>query len=503
MNVLIYITPSPPEVMRFEYRGLPLGPLTIGTYVKHAGHSVKIIDGNIYKSPSDFEGFVPDVLGISMLTMYGILDAEGIRGFIADVRTVAAPVVVFGGPGSSVLSEVLLSEKLADYIVLGPGEEVFVDLLAALENASAIHEIPGIAYLDDGVYRRTAHVVSGGFGMPLSLDYSLMDMPRYIAYSHEGTRSMDMCTSRGCKYRCAFCFNEFFYACSYQPRPVSTIIAEMKFLIETYGVTYFRIMDECFGSDKAWLHELCNAMIAELPPIIWWCQLRGGMNNREDYELMFRAGCRTVFIGVESADPEMSRKIRKSLNLKRLPAEIDMLHELGFMVTGSFIVGFPGETREQLRHTCEFMLASKINSFYMSKFYLIPNTGAFEELLQSGRVTMPETLAEFQAFLSPKRYRNYANVPERELDAVIAFFSLAYRLELLAGKGAVVRVRSFIKSLSQGGGGDKRYLFYIIALFMKTLWRVFAHPFIRKKYGLTFRNFQRYNPTRTQAKNNP
>jgi len=493
MNVLIYVTPSPPGVMRFEPRGIPVGGLTIGTYAKHAGHNVKIVDGNIYKSIADVvrDGFVPDVLGISMLTMYGILVIDAIRDFIADVRTAADPVVVFGGPGSSVLSEVLLSEKFADYVVLGPGEEIFVDLLAALEHNGAVSEIPGLAYLDNGSYVRTARAAHGGFGASLQLDYSLMEVPRYICYTPEDTKGMDICTSRGCKYRCTFCYNEFFYACAYQVRPVPVIIAEMKFLNETYGIEDFRILDECFGSDNAWLHELCNAIIAELPPVTWWCQMRGGQNTREDYELMYKAGCRIVFLGVESGDPQMSRKIRKSLDLAKLPAEIDMLHELGFNVTGSFIVGLPGETREQLLNTCKLMLTSRLNSFYMSKFYLIPNTRMFEELERGGRVTMPETLADFQAFLSPKRYINYSNVPEREFDVVLAFFNLMFRFELLVKKGALGHIRSFIKSRGKGGGRDRHYLIYLFRLFLHLMWNFLAHPLIRRKYGLSYRNFKR------------
>jgi len=93
MNVLIYVTPSPPDVMRIEPRGIPVGALTIGTYAKHAGHHVKIVDGNFYKSISEVtgDGFVPDVLGVSMLTMYGVLVMDSVRDFIADVRKFQTP----------------------------------------------------------------------------------------------------------------------------------------------------------------------------------------------------------------------------------------------------------------------------------------------------------------------------------------------------------------------------------------------------------------------------
>jgi len=494
MNVLLYITPSPPDAMRIEPRGLPLGPLAIGTYAKHAGHHVKIIDGNVYKSISEVtgDGFAPDVLGVSMLTMYGVLVMDQIRSFIADIRTVADPKVVFGGPGSSVLSEVLLGEKLADYVVIGPGEEVFVELLSALEGACDTSCIAGVAYLDGGCYVRTPHITrSGGFGMTLPMEYSLMDVSRYIGYSAGGRKTVDISASRGCKYRCTFCFNEYFFGCAYQTRPVPVLISEMKFLNETYGITNFKIMDECFGSDKAWLHEFCNAIIAELPPVTWWCMLHGGVRAREDYELMRTAGCHTIFIGVETGDQEMSRKIRKGIDLARLPAEIGILQEMGFLVVVAFIVGFPGETREQLLHSCEFMLHSRADEFYMSKFYLIPNTKLFEELEERGSVTMPQTLEEFQAFLSLKRYRNYASVPERDLDVVLAFFNLTYRFEVLARKGGLTNLRAFIKTRSRGQAGDKRYLFYIFAVFLSQLWYFFAYPWVRRRYGLTFRNFKR------------
>jgi len=380
-------------------------------------------------------------------------------------------------------------------VVIGPGEEVFLELLSSLEGGRDVSGISGIAYLDGGSYVRTARAAcGGGFGMTLPMDYSLVDVTRYICYSADGRKTVDISASRGCKYRCTFCYNEFFYGCAYQVRPVPVLISEMKFLNRTYGISNFYILDECFGSDKAWLHEFCRAVVAELPPVTFWCQLHGGVKTREDYELMRKAGCHTIFIGVETGDPEMSRKIRKGIDLASLPTEIAMLQDMGFLVTTAFIVGFPGETHEQLLHSCEFMLSSKVNHFYMSKFYLIPNTKLFEELEERGSVTMPQTLEEFQAFLSPKRYRNYSNVPERDLDVVLAFFNLIFRFEFLFRKDAFTRVQSFLKSRGQGNGGDKRYSFYIFALILKMMWNVTVHPMIRKKYGLTLRNFKRPTP---------
>jgi len=494
MNVLIYITPSPPTVTRVEPRGLPLGPLAIGTYAKHAGHNVKIVDGNAYKSLAEVtcDGFAPDVLGVSMLTMYGVLVMDQIRDFISEIRTVADPTVVFGSTGSSVLSEVLLRENVADYVVLGPGENVFLDLLSALEAGSGVSGIPSLAYLDGGSYVETPRAeCGGGHGMSLPMDYSLLDVPRYFYYMLDDRKGIDLSASRGCKYRCTFCFNEYFFGCAYQTRPVPVLISEMKFLNETYGITNFTIMDECFGYDKEWLHAFCNAVIAELPPVTWWCQFHGGVNTKEDYELMLRAGGIFLLLGVETGDPGMSRKIRKGVDLPKLQAEIEMLQDMGFWVYTAYVLGFPDETREQLMNTCKFMLGSKSNAFYISKFYLIPHTKLYEELESRGSVTMPKTIEEFQAFLSPKRYRNYANVPEHDLDVILAFFNIAFRLQFLFEKGASRHLKSFFKTRGKGSGGDKRYLIYILAFMLKMMWFFFAYPWVRRRYGLTFRNFKR------------
>jgi len=433
MNVLIYVPPPPKGMKSGEALELPIGALIIGTYAKHAGHNVKIVDGLTSSSfADDGDGFVPDVLGISMLTMYSVLVEAEMRKFITDVRKVADPIIVCGGPGSSVLSEALLNDKLTDYVVFGPGENVFVELLSAFEAGTAVSEVSDIAYLDEtGSYVKTPRTKCSGSCLELQTDFSLMDISGYLNPWLEGQRSVALYTSRGCKYRCSFCFNEAFYGRSYQTRPVPVIIAEMKDLNENYGVSAFRIFDECFGFDRAWLHELCNAIINELPPVGWVCMHRGGMNAREDYELMKRAGCLIVMMGIETGDPQMSKTIRKAIHLESIPAEIEMLQDMGFWVYGYFILGFPDETREQLKRTCDFMLASKMDFFYLSYFYLIPDTGLYEELVNSGRATAPKTIAEFRAFLSPKRYPNYSQIPKRELDVVFAFMSLAFRFLVL------------------------------------------------------------------------
>jgi len=497
MNVLIYVPPPPPGMKSGEQRELPIGALIIGTYAKHAGHNVKIIDGlGSHSYAQAGGGFVPDVVGISMLTMYSVLVADEMRAFLAEVRQAADPVVVCGGPGSSVMSEAILHDRLTDYVVFGPGEDVFIELLSAIEAGSPVSGISDIAYLDDtGAYVKTPRSKCVGECLSLQTDYTLMDITRYINYSADDQKAISIYTSRGCLYHCTFCFNEAFYGCSYQTRPVPVIIAEMKYLNEHYGITFFRIYDECFGFGKAWLHELCHAMLAELPPVQWWCMYRGGMNAREDYELMYRAGCRIVMLGIETADPDMSKKIRKSLRLESLPAEIHMLQEMGFSVTGYFILGFPDETRAQLKHTCDFMMSSRLDLFYISYFYLIPDTGIFEELARGGRAAMPQTVAEFQAYLSPRRYPNYSSIPKRELDVVYAFVSLAFRFEQLFKGGKILKnVLPYIKSRTRGSGGSVRYLFVSWAHYGKLMWYAFSHPLIRKKYGLLFRNFKRPIP---------
>ncbi|MCL2512640.1 MAG: B12-binding domain-containing radical SAM protein [Oscillospiraceae bacterium] len=499
MKVLIYTPPPPSGMMRGgDTLQLPIGPLIIGTYAKNAGHDVKIIDGIVSDSfTSDVsEGFIPDILGVSLLTMYGILDIDGIRSFISDVKKVADPTVVFGGAGASVLSEILLNEKLADYIVHGPGEEVFVELLSALETGSDVSGIPGVAYLDDsGSYVKTAIKKCGGYGLSLPLDYSLMDITRYFHYTLDNKKGLAICTSHGCKYRCTFCYNESFYACSYQTRPVSVIISEMNFLNKNYNIEHFIILDECFGIDKEWMYELCNEIIKKFPSVTWWCQHHGGMKTREDYELMYKAGCREVCIGVESADPQMSIKIRKAIDLTRIPPEIDMMHDIGFSVLGAFILGFPDETFQQLLRTCEFMLSSKMDGFYISKFYLIPETKIYDELVSEGRFKMPKTLKEFQIFLSSKNYTNYSKIPDRELNVVMAFFNLMIKLKFLfSEKNVLNNLYTVLKKRIIGSGKNKQFIFYTFLFHFQMLLCVFAHPFIRKKYKLLFRNYESYTP---------
>ena len=501
MNVLIYI-PPPPKMAVGEQLELPIGALFIGTYAKHAGHNVKIIDGlasNSFAKASD--GFVPDVVGISMLTMYSVLVMDDIRKFLAEVRKVSDPVIVCGGPGSSVMSEAILNDRLTDYVVFGPGEDVFIRLLSALESGSPVSDISDIAYLDGGgSYVKTPRSKCGGECLSLQTDYSLMDITRYINYSIDNKKAVAVCASRGCVNRCTFCYNEAFFGCSFQARPVSVIIAEMKALNAQYGVSSFRIPDECFGIDKAWLYELCNAILAELPPVTWWCMTRGGMLTREDYELMLRAGCQFVMFGIETADPQMSRKINKNLDFASLPAEIQMLYELGLMVVASFIMGFPGETPEQMRRTCDFMMSCKVDWFYNPKFYLIPDTKEFEALESSGRVTTPKTIAEFQAYLadyiSPKLYPNYSEIPNLELNVVCAFTSIIFRFAILFEKGKMWdHLKLFVNARLKGSGGaGLRYLIGSLAYYLYLTWLCVIHPLIRKKYGLLVKNFQRYVP---------
>jgi radical SAM superfamily enzyme YgiQ (UPF0313 family) len=148
----------------------------------------------------------------------------------------------------------------------------------------------------------------------------------------------------------------------------------MEQLIERYGVKDITIYDENLAVSRRRLEELCHRLIEAKHDLTWSCDARADNLTRELVELMYRAGCRSVWIGVESGDRGMLRRYEKGTSLADFRRATRWSKEAGLISNGSFIIGGPGETRGSLRRSLAFARAIDLN--YFTPFYCTPLPGA-------------------------------------------------------------------------------------------------------------------------------
>lgn len=417
MKILL-INPAPKHYTRA--RCSPLGVLSIASYLNANGHTAKILNRAITSTDiaAELDEFKPDFVGCSLLTVMAASDSITVSKE-AKKRGIC---VVWGGPYVSSSPEIILQLDCIDFISLGEGEGTWLELADTSEKSGDLHAIKGLAYLKDGKFVKTENREFLDLSTLPPIDYSLIDVQKtfYTNYHYDGI--MGMYISKGCNAQCTFCYNHDFHQSCRRSRDTKTFIEEAKLLKEKYGMKAIAFTDEFFGYNKATLHEICNAMIEADLGIHWGGMTKIGIFDREDFEIMYKAGCRWLEFGVESGAKTTLTRMKKGLKPERVEEDLLICKDIGIITLCYFIVGFPGETVEELKETCKLVNKIKYTKFVCSYFSPLPGSEIFDKVVAEGKYAPPKTIEEClktKIFYSPKP--NLSNVSTKDLKVVRSY----------------------------------------------------------------------------------
>lgn len=202
-------------------------------------------------------------------------------------------------------------------------------------------------------------------------------------------------TNIGCPYSCRFCISS---QVNFRLRDVDNAIEELKCLA-SLGIKEVDFTDQTFTAVRAHTLDLCQKIIKEKIGITWICRTRVDVLDRKLLELMKKAGCHAINLGVESSNEEIIILYTKRIRKDQVEKAFKMCHELGITTLAYFIIGLPGETKKTARETIVF--AKKLDPDYASFTVATPDYGTplREEAIKKGWVTKKEL--EFDSTLSP------------------------------------------------------------------------------------------------------
>src|SRR5579864_8003219 len=227
-------------------------------------------------------------------------------------------VVVLGGPQASVVDiATLKAYPFIDLVVRGEAEQTLPDLVDALAGQVSLAEIPGITF------RRT----DGELG-------------------------------RGCPFACRFCSTNDFFRRRFRLKTPARMIAEMRRVKQTYGISSFELVHDMFTVDRKRVEAFCEALIASQEEFTWGCSARTDCIDEELIALMARAGCRGIFFGIESGSPRIQKIIDKGLALDDSAERVGSCDKFKINTAVSLMAGFPEETMNDLRATAAFFVDS-------------------------------------------------------------------------------------------------------------------------------------------------
>ena len=342
-----------------------LGLAYIAAYLKKNAYDVDLIDLRAIDDWRNLEDEIrkrgPDIVGIHFNTVnYG--NALKCAGIAKKLNR----IVVAGGPHASVDPEGVLNTKDVDYVVAGEGEISFLNLIKAIEGGHSDEKLvygESIDNLDDMFFPYR----------------DLYDIPRAInpvgnfPYIDNGLVIM---ASRGCPYRCTFCqpAQEKVFGPKVRQRSVSNVIAEIKDLVERYGVQYISFQDDIFTLKKAWAIELCDEIQKENIRIQWSAQSRVNTFDEELAVAFKKAGCVCLFFGFESGSQRMLDFMKKDITYEQSMNAVRLCRKYGILILADYMLGVPGESEEDLEATYEMI--RKIRPEFNSPSYFVPMPGS-------------------------------------------------------------------------------------------------------------------------------
>ena len=335
----------------------PLGLAYLGAVLEHAGIQVKILDYVVYPYGRDTLGsvlksFKPHIAGATAVTM----TFDHAKQVLKNVKTIDPHVLtVMGGPHVTFCAhETLETFPELDVVVLGEGEETFVDLTKAVERAHHLDTVNGITYRIGSKINSTAErkLIQNLDSLPLPARH-LLPLGRYRTLG----LPISMTTSRGCPYKCIFCVGRKMVGAKVRYHSIDRVVAELEDLANL-KFKQINIADDLFTANQKHCRAVCEEMTKRKLAINWTSFARVDMVSEYLLSKMKAAGCTAVSFGIESANPDILKTIKKGITVQQVIDAVRMCRRVGIRPYASFILGLPGETQDTIKESAA--LAAKL-----------------------------------------------------------------------------------------------------------------------------------------------
>jgi len=311
----------------------------------------------------------PDVIGISALFDHSLGHVKMMASMIK--KEISDDIIIVSGGNAATNRTKELLETDVDGVARGHGEEPLLELLQADDSKDYINKSSKWSTRKSGTKDLSLFTKYNGLS---PLRWNLLEINDYQRFlgcgkgffqqNNKERRIIHLTSSRGCPFKCVFCSSHSVNGYKLYYYDEEQFLSEVKFLHEEYGINIVAIEDDVFNINKKRAIKI----------------LKGIKDVSKDIEIEFNSGfvlqllddefvaalkdCNInwVQVAIESGSPEVLKNIiHKPLDLKKGIKNLDLLQKYDLYVRAFFILGFPGETKEQMQETIDFMNHAKIN----------------------------------------------------------------------------------------------------------------------------------------------
>ncbi len=359
----------------------------------------------------------PDVAAFSVHTPHWDLIAR----HIPVVKKATGALILCGGYHPTLCPQEVIDHPDVDVLCRGEGEKPLLELLNCLENKKPIHHIEGLwvkkkSLFGNKIYRN-----------PVSPPLLLDELPYWDRdlFFESGLSAHDfslthvagfpLASGRGCPYSCSFCNNASFLKMYREESPgdknyirkrsVKGVIEECRFLMERYGADRFEFWDEMFASDREWTSTFCEQYEKEIArPFI--TALRVERADETTLQSLHDAGCRCIFVGVESGNEAYRKKyLNRKMSNETIKEAFAASKRVGLERFAWVMLGMPEETPAMVQETIDFLLEIQPDIIGWSVYHPLPGTELYRYCREKG-------------YLSSEDFFPYHGAPEYSVPAL-------------------------------------------------------------------------------------
>jgi len=361
--------------------------------LKKEGYTVRLIDANLENLDENqlkvrIKAENPDYVLVSGMT----LEYKECVHKTFELTKEVSPhtITILGGIYPTLSINVATLDPHLDYIIRSEGEERLPDLLREIHGKKEFDKVDGLAYRKPGESNFTINpVVKRAKNLDLFPipDYSNFDMDKYLNVNQKYTQNFyfkrlpvgQLMTSRGCYYKCAFCSSARIYGNEVIFRSPQHVLSEIDMLVKNYGIKELNIVDDNILIDRKKFMELLQGLIDRKYDLQWKNNnMAVWLMDEEILEKMKQSGCYQITLSIESGSPHSLKLMKKPVVLENTYPIIKKIKELGIELCCRFIIGYPGETWDDIRQTFRYAEEIDVDAVLFSIATPLPNTELYE-----------------------------------------------------------------------------------------------------------------------------
>jgi len=339
-------------------------PLNIGyiaSVLRNKEHEVTIYNQDVYHYP---ETHLTEYLNKNKFDVVGIGVVGGYYQYRKLLKISNAVnssdnrqdfLYVLGGHGPSPEPKFFLKKTKSDVVCIGEGDRTIVDLL---EHTNSLNKVKGIAYRENNEFyiNKPRELIKDIDNIPFpAWDLFPMDYYSLLRLPHikNNERSFPVITTRGCNFKCNFCYRMYK---GIRIRSIDNVIEEIKILKKEYNISYIVFADELFMTSIERTRDICESFISNELNIKWSCN--GRLNYVQDSLLktMKKAGCVFINFGIESMDDKVLKNMNKNLTAKCIEDGIKTCIKNKISPGLNMLFGNIGDNENTLNKAVRFLL---------------------------------------------------------------------------------------------------------------------------------------------------